>query len=296
MTTEPLRDYVLLIDKPIGPTSHDVVAQARRVLGTRRIGHTGTLDPFASGLLMLCVNKATRVAEYLTGMDKDYHASARLDGFTDTDDHTGRLVESSAEWRSLTRSDIESALASIEATAEQVPPAYSAKKVQGERAYDRARAGAALELAPVPVSITNLQLNRFAPPEIDFSLTCSSGTYVRAVARDLGRRLGTGAYLTELRRTRIGGWRVNQAIPLEQIGDEVLRASATVSLADAIAHLPAVDVTPEQVRRLAYGQGIPVTDPATPELLRAICAGQLVAVLNRAGDVLRPHKVLVTPE
>jgi tRNA pseudouridine55 synthase len=119
---------------------------------------------------------------------------------------------------------------------------------------------------------------------------------VRAVARDLGRALGTGAYLTELRRTRIGGWRVDQAVALEHIADEGERAAATVSLVDAIAHLPAVNITEEQARRLAHGQGIEVTDPATPDLLRALCNGQLIAVLDRAGNVLRPHKVLITPE
>ena len=296
MTTEPAHDYVLLVDKPVGPTSHDVVAQARRALGTRRIGHTGTLDPFASGLLMLCVNRGTRIAEYLTGLDKDYHATARLDGFTDTDDRTGKVIESNERWRSLERDEVIAALSSIEASAEQVPPAFSAKKIQGERAYERARAGGALELAPVAVTITNLQLTRFDPPDIDFQLTCSSGTYVRAVARDLGRALGTGAYLTELRRIRIGAWHVDQAIGLESMSDPAKRMDAVLTLTEAVAHLPAVEITAEQAKRLAHGQGIAVSDPAAPEVLRALLDGQLIAVLTRAGDVLRPHKVLITPE
>jgi tRNA pseudouridine55 synthase len=296
MMTELPTDYVLLVDKPVGPTSHDVVAQARRALRTKRIGHTGTLDPFASGLLLLCVNRATRIAEYLTGLEKSYHAVARLDGTTDTDDHTGHMLERTESWRTLSASTVEAALADIAAQNEQVPPAFSAKKVRGDRAYDLARAGASVELAPVNVRISDLQLLRFDPPDVEFVMSCSSGTYVRAVARDVGRALGTGAYLTSLRRTRIGAWRVDDAIPLAQLESSSAQ-SAVLDLAEALHFLPAVQVTPDDVEKLVHGQALALSDSATDGLiLRALVDGKLVALLRRDGDQLRPHKVLAAPE
>jgi tRNA pseudouridine55 synthase len=295
--TERPTDYVLLVDKPVGPTSHDAVARARRALGTKRIGHTGTLDPFASGLLLLCVNRATRIAEYLTGLEKAYHAVARLDGTTDTDDHTGHRLQRSEAWRTLSASSVEAALIEIAAQGEQVPPAFSAKKVRGDRAYDLARAGASVELAPVSVRISDLQLVRFEPPDVEFVLSCSSGTYVRAVARDLGRALGTGAYLTALRRSRIGSWRVEDAIALEQLESGSPPASAVLELAEALDFLPAVQVTAADVEKLVYGQALNLPDAfADGAIVRALAAGKLVALLRRAGDQWRPHKVLAANE
>ena len=297
MMTELPSDFVLLVDKPAGPTSHDVVAQARRALGTKRIGHTGTLDPFASGLLLLCVNRGTRIAEYLTGLEKAYHAVARLDGSTDTDDYTGHMLEQSDAWRTVRTASVEAALAEIQAHGEQVPPAFSAKKVRGDRAYELARSGAAVELAPVSVRISDLHLLRFAPPEVEFTMSCSSGTYVRAVARDLGRALGTGAYLSALRRTRIGAWSVADAVTLASLTDDSgPPKAALLGLAEALDFLPGVNVTATDVQRLVHGQAL--TLPAAPEgeIVRALADGTLVALLRRTGDQLRPHKVLASLE
>src|SRR5688500_9121673 len=158
MTAEPSRDYVLRVDKPVGPTSHDIVSMARRALATRRVGHTGTLDPFASGLLLLCINRATRLAEFLTGMDKVYHGTARLDAFTDTDDHTGTATEHPETWRSLTRQQIEIAMTTLTGSIKQVPPVYSAKKVAGERMHRLARRGEAVAVEPVTVTVGRFDL------------------------------------------------------------------------------------------------------------------------------------------
>jgi tRNA pseudouridine55 synthase len=296
MMTELPTDCVLLVDKPVGPTSHDVVAQARRALRTKRIGHTGTLDPFASGLLLLCVNRATRIAEYLTGLEKSYHAVARLDGTTDTDDHTGHMLERSEAWRTVSTSSVQSALAEIQAHDEQIPPAFSAKKVRGERAYELARAGATVDLAPVRVNISELSLVRFDPPEVEFTMSCSSGTYVRAVARDLGRALGTGAYLTALRRTRIGRWSVADALPPARLADSALPDSAVLELSDALDFLPAVSVSDSDVQKLGHGQALTIADLPDGDIVRALAGGKLVALLRRTGEQLRPHKVLATVE
>ena len=296
MMTELPTDCVLLVDKLVGPTSHDVVAQARRALHTKRIGHTGTLDPFASGLLLLCVNRATRIAEYLTGLEKSYHAVARLDGTTDTDDHTGRMLERNEAWRTVSTPTVQSALAEIQSHDEQVPPAFSAKKVRGDRAYELARAGATVDLAPVRVRISELSLVRFDPPDVEFTMSCSSGTYVRAVARDLGRALGTGAYLTALRRTRIGRWSVADALPPARLAETALPDSAVLELSDALDFLPAVSVSDSDVQKLVHGQALTIADLPDGDIVRALAGGKLVALLRRTGEQLRPHKVLATVE
>ncbi|MBR9990860.1 MAG: tRNA pseudouridine(55) synthase TruB, partial [Gemmatimonadetes bacterium] len=190
---------VLPIDKPVGPTSHDMVARARRVLGTRRIGHTGTLDPMASGLLLLCIGRATRIAEYLTGMDKRYSAVVRLGVSTDTDDAAGSVIAEHPV-AGITEADVERALDRQRGDISQIPSSYSAKKVGGERAYAMARQGREVNLEAVPVSIRELTVTRFDLPDIHIDVTCSSGTYIRAIARDLGADLGVGAHLTALRR------------------------------------------------------------------------------------------------
>ncbi|NIP58321.1 MAG: tRNA pseudouridine(55) synthase TruB, partial [Gemmatimonadetes bacterium] len=201
-------DGVLPVDKPVGPTSHDVVARARRALDTGRIGHTGTLDPFASGLLLLCVGPATRLSEYLTALEKSYVAVARLGVGTDTLDPEGAVVERSDSWSELDRARIEEASASFLGRREQVPPQFSAKKVGGEAMYARARRGERVELSPIPVEIHELELLGVDLPDVRLRIRCSSGTYVRALARDLGAALGEPAHLAELRRTAVGSFRV----------------------------------------------------------------------------------------
>ena len=180
------------------------MARARRALDTRRVGHTGTLDPFASGLLLLCLGPATRLAEYLLGLDKEYLATARLGVTTDTLDREGDAVETASGWETLSSDEVRAALDELTGSISQTPPAFSAKKVKGEAAHRLARRGEAPELEPVTVTIHELELLDLDLPRVRFRVRCSSGTYVRAIARDVGEALGVGAHLTELRRTGIG--------------------------------------------------------------------------------------------
>ena len=209
----PKRGGGLLVDKPVGPTSHDVVKWTRKVLGTRRVGHTGTLDPFASGLLILLFGPATRLAEYLSCLPKTYEARARLGIRTDTHDSQGRIIEPLGDWEMITRDDIFSELMRFQGKIEEVPPQFSAKKIAGEAIYKKARRGERIELDPVIVEIFDIQLTVFDPPEFSFEVTCSAGTYIRALARDLGENLGVGAHLISLRRTRVGDFSVEKANP-----------------------------------------------------------------------------------
>src|SRR5262245_45210446 len=195
-------DGLLVVDKPEGLTSHDVVAIARRVLGEKRIGHTGTLDPLATGVLALACGRATRLVRFLTASDKDYEATVLFGVTTDTLDVTGE--ETSRSGASPSRDTLAAALRAFEGEQLQVPPAYSAKKVGGRRAYDFARQDEPVELAAVPVRLSRLELLDFGNNRCRLTLTCSAGFYVRSLVRDLGERCGTGATLEALRRTRSG--------------------------------------------------------------------------------------------
>lgn len=283
---------VLPVDKPEGPTSHDVVARARRALGTRRIGHTGTLDPFASGLLLLCLGRATRIAEYLTGLDKTYRATARLGATTDTDDWTGSVLATSEAWRSLTAAHVEDTVRALEGPQLQVPPAYSAKKVEGERMYDRARRGEAVLLPPVPVTVHRIRVLGLELPSVQLEIECSSGTYIRALARDLGERLGVGASLTELRRTRIGVLDVGGAVPADRLDDPQAVQAAWLSPTEALAHLPQVEVNAGQAAEIAHGGPVfaPHELPAAAPIA-VLEAGDLVAIAEYVAGMLRPRKV-----
>lgn len=291
MTTETT-DFVLPVDKPVGPTSHDLVASARRALGTRRIGHTGTLDPFASGLLLLCVNRATRIAEYLAGLPKTYTGVIRLDAFTDSGDHTGNVTETFTSWREFGRTVVERALQSLTGELDQVPPQYSAKKVEGERMYARARRGEAVSLRPVRVEVTRFELRALNLPELEFEVECSSGTYIRALARDLGRVLGTGGYLSVLRRTRIGTFSVERAVSVDQLQDAGAVARVRLDVLSALAHLPRHEVALQDERRLSSGQSIarpPEFDPPGPIVVAA--EGRLIALARVENGWIRPSKV-----
>jgi tRNA pseudouridine55 synthase len=283
-------DGVLPVDKPEGPTSHDVVALARRALRERRIGHTGTLDPFASGLLLLCVGRATRIAEQLTGLPKTYDAVARLGQATDTDDRTGALLHESPGWRELDEARIQAALEAQAGERLQVPPAYSAKKVEGERLYRRARRGETVVPAPVPVIIHRIRLLDVALPEVRFEVECSSGTYIRAIARDLGADLGVGGHLTALRRTRIGAHPVAHALPADQLDDEAAVAALWLAPLDALAHLPRVDLDDGAAAALRHGRMVEL--PGAPDgLLRVAHDGRLLALARAESGRLYPRKV-----
>jgi tRNA pseudouridine55 synthase len=287
---------ILPVDKPEGPTSHDVVAMARRALGTRRIGHTGTLDPFASGLLLLCLGPATRLAEYLTGLSKTYTATVRLGASTDTDDHTGTVVSSTDAWRDLDADAIERALDAQTGHIRQLPPVYSAKKVAGERMYAAARRGQAVERTPVEVTIHSIRMLRVDLPEVEIEVHCSSGTYIRAIARDLGEALGVGGHLTALRRTRIGTHDIAGAIRVEEMADRAAVAGALMPPAAAVSHLPRVEVDEEATRKIANGGaiGVPETEQLPDGLVALVSpVGDLLALGQKEGAAIRPKKVFV---
>ena len=254
---------VVIVDKPAGPTSHDVVARVRRALGERRIGHTGTLDPFATGVLPLVVGSATRLASLLSVDEKDYLASIRLGNATDTYDVTGTLVESEAARSAVTvtRADVESALNAFRGTYEQMPPAFSAKKVRGVAAYKLARRSEAVALAPAIVTVTTLVLESLENGLATVRLTCSAGFYVRSLAHDLGQRLGCGAHLETLRRTRVGSFTEADAVPLDTLEAERGRAaSRLVSGERLLPHLPAVVLTERGVQRASHGNSLSPPD------------------------------------
>ena len=285
--------FVLPVDKPVGPTSHDVVGAARKGLRTRRVGHTGTLDPFASGLLVLCVGPATRIAEYLSGLDKSYVAAARLGEVTTTDDLHGEVVERHPGWTGLDEERIASALAGFVGPLDQIPPQYSAKKIGGEAMYHKARRGEYVALEPSRVTIYDAELLSVDLPLVRFRIRCSTGTYVRALARDLGQALGVGAHLTELRRTGVGRFEVDRSIPVTSLDDPAEVAGVAMTPLEALGHLPTWSVDPEIARRLAHGQRVPYTGGAsgTTTVIATDGAGELVAIGEASEGLFKPSKV-----
>ncbi len=300
MTTEvgnvPERGAALAVDKPAGPTSHDIVTWARRSVGVRRIGHTGTLDPFASGLLILLIGPATRLSEYVSGLPKVYSARALLGVSTDTDDARGQAVETGSSRRMPARAEVEEELSRFLGQIQQVPPQFSAKKIDGEPMYKKARRGEVVDLAPVDVEISRIQVTEFNPPEVTFEVACSGGTYIRALARDLGERLGVGAHLTALRRLSVGNITVEHAMPGGDLREGYVPTPAQwLDPVEAVGHLRAVRVPGESARRFRYGESV-----SLPEA--DLEAGPPIAVLDDMGLVgigevrderLAPRKVLV---
>lgn len=284
-------DFILPVDKPPGPTSHDVVRAARKAFGRRRIGHTGTLDPFASGLLLLCVGQATRLAEYLSAQDKTYEAVARLGVSTDTLDIDGAVIQMRSGWERLTRSDVEAVLERFRGEISQVPPEYSAKKVGGVAAYQRARRGETMALEPIRVRIESLEITELDLPRVGLRSTCSSGTYVRALARDIGQALGVGAHLVSLRRTAIGDLSVERALAYEDLGHSGRVAAAALAPLEALGHLPTLDVDDAALARIMHGGSVAVAGASTSGPVLLAHAGTLVAIGEREADVVHPRKV-----
>src|SRR5580692_10170254 len=278
---------LVIVDKPGGMTSHDVVARIRRLAGTRKVGHAGTLDPMATGVLVVGVDKATRLLGYLTLTEKEYAATIRLGQSTNTDDAEGEII-AAASAADVSAETLAAEVARLTGEIMQVPPAVSAVKVGGQRAYKLTRAGAAPELAPRPVTVYEFTVTAIRLDgdllDLDATVRCSSGTYIRALARDLGAALGTGGHLTRLRRTRVGGYGLDQAHTLDQLasGFEVLPLAQAASAA-----FPARQLTEDEARRLAHGGRLTpsadadagVTDPRTPTAAYAP-DGTLVALLT----------------
>lgn len=278
---------VLLVDKPQGITSHDVVARARRALGTRKIGHAGTLDPMATGLLVLGVEGATRLLTYVVGLDKTYEATIRLGVATDTDDAEGETV-ATTDAAGVTRAAVDAGVAALTGRISQVPSTFSAIKVDGRRAYDLARAGEEVQLKAREVTVSRFDVlaerrtDDAAVIDLDVVVDCSSGTYIRSLARDLGAALGVGGHLTALRRTRIGSFDVADATLVDDIADAPRMAPADA----ATAVLPRFDVTADEARDLRHGKRLTGAGARLVAVPSAAVdpGGVLVGIVERRGD------------
>jgi tRNA pseudouridine55 synthase len=294
---------VVVVDKPAGPTSHDVVAQLRRLYGTRRVGHAGTLDPAATGVLLVGVGRATRLLHFLQALPKRYRAEIAFGTTTTTQDATGDPV--ATRLCSFSRGELEAAMASLTGTIEQVPPMVSAVRVGGRRLYEAARRGEEVERAPRPVTVYAFELTSFAAPApggaaraATVEVRCSSGTYVRTLAADLGDRLGCGAHLRSLRRLAVGSLGEAEAVPLAEL--EAMaperRMAAVLPAATALRDLPSVVVDGGGIDDVRHGR--PLAIPARPAGGAGVAqmageageSGAAVAVLDPAGELLAVYR------
>lgn len=308
-------DGALIIDKPAGITSHDVVARVRHILQVRRVGHTGTLDPFATGVLVILVGRATRLAQFLSGLEKEYEAVIRLGYATDTGDLTGKPIEAgqgdpkpaSKGW---SKDQIEEALRSLRGEIDQVPPMYSAKKQGGQKLYELARRGQEVERKPARVCIQKFEAikataellkdNLDGTFDFEVRVACSAGTYVRTLAEDFGKRLQVGAHLAELRRTRVGDFEIQQATTVDQLKVNVAKQSLGKLLIKpdaALSRLPHVDLSVEELQRVQNGMSVLVSKAEWSDGERVRIRGEngsLVAVaeFNSAKSLLHPSVVV----
>jgi tRNA pseudouridine55 synthase len=274
---------VLVVDKPVGMTSHDVVQAVRTGTGLRRAGHTGTLDPRASGVLVILVGPAVRLSEFVSASDKRYQAIIRLGSTTDTFDADGKFTNSD-EPVNVTEAQFEKVLATFIGEIEQTPPPYSAVKVQGRKAYEMAREGEEVELTPRKITVHHLEVLEWAPPEVVIDVHCSSGTYVRSLANDLGTVLGCGAYLVGLRRTKSGRFSLRDATPLRKL-QEAFHAGNwyqyLIPAAEALAEWPAIELSPDEVEDVRHGHRVKAAADAQPGLVRGVSTqGELVALMD----------------
>lgn len=310
-------DGALIIDKPAGFTSHDVVARVRRIIGERRVGHTGTLDPFATGVLVVVIGRATRLSQFLTGAEKEYEGVIRLGYATDTGDITGQRIahephEKTLSSQSLRKEEIVSAMESLTGEIEQVPPMYSAKKIAGRKLYEHARRGEEIERQPARVTISAFELltcdgesarmNEDGTADLSARVVCSAGTYVRTLAEDLGKRLGTGAHLATLRRTRAGRFALEDSFTLEELEEHVHNGTVTdilITPIKALSHLPELQVSNEDEARLLNGIDL-AAEAATAHTwadaqpIRLTNNDELLAVgfFERARGVVHPQVVI----
>jgi len=271
---------VLVVDKPVGMTSHDVVQVIRRGTNIRRAGHTGTLDPRASGVLVVLIGPAVRLSEYVAASDKRYQAVIMLGTTTDTYDADGKTLSSSPV--NVTEEQFDTELQKFVGQIEQVPPPYSAIKVQGHKAYELARKGEEVELEPRIINVYSLELLEWAPPEVVIDVNCSSGTYVRSLVNDLGARLGCGATLTGLRRTKSGRFTLRDAVPLRKLNEAFMENNwyqYLIPAADALSDWPMIELSNEQVDALRHGMRIAAGETEIEKSLGVSEQGELVALL-----------------
>jgi tRNA pseudouridine55 synthase len=310
------KDGLVIVDKPGGLTSHDVVARIRRLAGTRRVGHAGTLDPMATGVLVVGVEKATRLLGHLTLTEKEYQATIRLGQATDTGDAEGAVLTPGTPARpaaGLTRAQVEAAVAGLTGEIQQVPPAVSAIKVAGRRAYQLAREGAPPVLPPRPVTVWSFTVQALRPVsavpadgapadgapadgapadllDVDVEVRCSSGTYIRALARDMGDALGVGGHLTRLRRTRVGPYDLSAAHGLDELAEQL----TVLPLAEAAAAaFPVRELTAEEARSLSHGGRLAGLGGAAGPVAAFGPDGTLIALVEEKDGVARPLAVFV---
>lgn len=299
------RGFLLLIDKPSGPTSHDVVECVRRALALPRIGHSGTLDPMATGLLLLCAGGAARLQGFFTRMDKSYEGTIRLGRATTTYDREGEAVGAARDASRVSREDVEAAAAAFRGEFLQAPPPYSAKKVGGRKLYELARKGESVAVAPKKVCVSELSFGEPREGRLPFSISCTSGTYIRSIASELGEKLGCGAHLEVLRRTRIGDFRVADALPLatfERMPDEErLESPHAVALKRVPFPFERVRVASLEAWKLRKGQSIPLRSLAAREgdwvtLVgpgdEMVALGQVTPIGHGGVSLVRPKIVL----
>jgi tRNA pseudouridine55 synthase len=273
---------VLVVDKPVGLTSHDIVQIIRKGTNIRRAGHTGTLDPRASGVLVILVGPAVRLSEYVSASDKRYQAILRLGASTDTYDAEGTVTRSRPV-EHITEELFEESLKGFVGEIEQVPPPYSAVKIKGRKAYEMAREGEEVDLAPRKINVYGLELLEWAPPEAVIDVYCSSGTYVRSLAHDLGETLGCGAHLVGLRRTRSGRFTLRDAVPLRKLREAFETGTwyqYLIPAAEALSDWPALMLTEEQVDLIRHGHRIPAESGEAKQARGVSSDGELVALLE----------------
>lgn len=286
-----MTDGFLVVDKAPGMTSHDVVAVARKALGTRKVGHAGTLDPMATGVLVLGFGNGTRLLQYITDGDKSYTATIVLGASTITDDREGEVI-SEVSASHISDEDITSGLAKMVGEIQQRPSSVSAVKVAGERAYDRVRAGEVFELAARTITISSLNILEIRRPgsliEIDIDVTCSAGTFIRAIARDLGSDLQVGGHLSTLRRTRVAGFPISQAISFDELKAQNF---APLALSDvARATFPVRELALDEVSELSFGR--PLTSNPNDEIFAALSPdNRLIALLKNEASKAKPIAV-----
>lgn len=286
MTEGPAPDGLLVVDKPTGWTSHDVVGRVRRLARTRKVGHAGTLDPMATGVLVLGIGRATRLLGHLALTDKAYDATIRLGVTTITDDAEGEVVEE-RDASGVTDVELDAAMAALTGDLQQVPSSVSAVKVDGVRSYARVRAGESVELAARSVRVSRFALLERRGADLDVAVECTSGTYVRALARDLGAALGVGGHLTALRRTRVGPFGLDVARTLEQAAEELGIVPLDAAVAAAF---PRRDLTAEEAVALSYGKKL---EPSGRDVTLGAFSpeGRCIALLEDRDGVARPTVV-----
>jgi len=295
---------VLVVDKPVGMTSHDVVQAVRNGTSLRRAGHTGTLDPRASGVLVILVGPAVRLSEYVSASDKRYQAIVRMGGKTDTFDADGKFTQDNQETVDVTEEQFEEVLKTFVGEIEQTPPPYSAVKIKGRKAYEMARKGEEVELEPRKITVHHLEVLEWAPPEVVIDVHCSSGTYVRSLANDLGEKLGCGGYLVGLRRTKSGRFSLRDAVPLRKL-QEAFDAGNwyqyLIPAAEALGDWPSIELSPDEVEGVRHGHRVQAdADAVVGNKVRGVSTqGELVALMECVeGDdgalAWQPKKVFFT--